>query len=51
MKIPRAGEEQGDLQESITERPRGFWRRFLLTGLSCSCLLVFDRGLPVAAAV
>ena len=36
---------------SEIEPPRGFWRRFLLTGLSCSCLLVFDRGLPVAAAV
>jgi hypothetical protein len=36
---------------SPSEPPRKSWRRFLLSGLSRSCLLVLDGGEFVAAAV
>jgi hypothetical protein len=37
--------------KSTFEPPRKSWRRFLLSGLSRSCLLVLDGGEFVAAAV
>ncbi len=40
-----------ELSFLLFEPPCGSWRRFLLTGLCCSRLLVFDGREPLAAAV
>jgi hypothetical protein len=41
----------GEIAKARIEPPRKSWRRFLLSGLSRSRLLVFDGCFPVAAAV